>query len=89
MPRSNREYLLRYADQSIGNIENALENLKRISDAYGGVALPMDGNLRVGAEIPDDNYDKPHGKHQQYVDIQAQLLMSVLENMKLFKQNYM
>lgn len=35
MPRSTREYLLRYADQAINDFDRALYKLKQLSDTYG------------------------------------------------------
>lgn len=89
MPRSNREYLLRYCDQAQGNLENALERLKMLSDAYGGVWKPLDGDITVQLQEEPTNYDGLHGKYQEYVDLQAALIMTVMDNLKIFKQNYM
>ena len=35
MPRSTREYLLRYADQADNDLDRALQKLKQMSDTYG------------------------------------------------------
>ena len=37
MPRNNREYLLRYADQMDNDLDRILQNCKRISELYGDV----------------------------------------------------
>ena len=89
MPRSNREYLLRYADQSINDLERALERFQMLSDAYGGVYRPLDGDITIPLTDDASDYVGPHGKYQQYVDLQASLLMTVYENMKLFRKQYM
>jgi len=89
MPRSNREYLLRYADQAINDLERGLDRLQMLSDAYGGVYKPMENDPMPVLEETQDEYVGPHGKYQQYVDIQAQLLMTVRDNLLTFKQNYM
>lgn len=89
MPRSNREYLLRYADQAINDIERALERLKMLSDAYGGVYRPMDGDVMPLLTDEPESYSGAHGQYQQYVDLQAGLLMNALENMRIFKTRYM
>jgi len=89
MPRSNREYLLRYADQSINDIERCLERLQLLSDAYAGVYKPMDGEITVPLVEEAESYDGVHGKYQQFVDVQAALMMTICENMKLFRHNYM
>lgn len=34
MPRTNREYLLRYADQADNDMDRALSKLKALSDMY-------------------------------------------------------
>lgn len=89
MPRSNREYLLRYADQAIGNIETALGNLKAVSDAYGGVYKPVEGEtLPVEKEVPDD-YMGNHGKYQQAVDLIAAQIIMALDDLKLFRSMFM
>lgn len=89
MPRSNREYLLRYADQAINDIERALERLKMLSDAYGGVYTPLDGEtLPQLKEVPEE-YEGAHGKYQKYVDLVALQIMSPLDDLKKFKNNFM
>lgn len=35
MPRSTREYLLRYADQALGDFDRALNRLSLLGEAYG------------------------------------------------------
>ena len=35
MPRSTREYLLRFADQAKGNLERASSNLQTMAGIYG------------------------------------------------------
>lgn len=35
MPRNTREYLLRFADESINDLVRALDKLAQIKDAYG------------------------------------------------------
>jgi len=89
MPRSNREYLLRYCDQANNDIERALDRLQMLSDAYGGVYKPMDNEPMPELKDEQTDYGGPHGQYQQYVDINAQLLMTVLANMKLFRQQHM
>ena len=89
MPRSNREYLLRYADQAINDIERSLERMKMLSDAYGGIYKPMDGDVMPVMTDEPSQYEGAHGKYQQYVDVNAELLMTALENMKIFRTNYM
>lgn len=89
MPRSNREYLLRYCDQAINDIERGLERMQMLSDAYGGVYKPMEGDLSPILTEEPGGYDGQHGQYQAYVDVNATLMMTVLENMKLFRSTYM
>jgi len=35
MPRKPREYLLRHAEQTLNNLERAIDRLKLMSDMYG------------------------------------------------------
>ena len=35
MPRTNREYLLRYADQADNDMDRALERVLKMKDIYG------------------------------------------------------
>jgi len=89
MPRSNREYLLRYAEQAINDLERALERLKMLSDAYGGIYAPMDGEvLPQLREVPEE-YAGQHGKYQQYVDLVAAQIMMPLDDLKAFKAKFM
>lgn len=89
MPRSNREYLLRYADQAINDLERALERLKMLSDAYGGIYAPMDGEVLPQLRDVPEEYEGQHGKYQKYVDLVAIQIMSPLEDLKKFKTHYM
>lgn len=34
MPRSQREYLLRYADQALNDLDRSLEKLKKLEEIY-------------------------------------------------------
>lgn len=89
MPRNNREYLLRYADQALDSIDRSLEYLKRLSDAYGGIYAPMDGDvLPVLREVPE-SYEGQHGKYQQYVDLVAAQIMAAKEDLKNFRTKFM
>jgi len=89
MPRSNREYLLRYADQAINDVERALERLKMLSDAYGGVYKPMDGDVLPELKDVPEGYEGQHGKYQQYVDLIAIQIMSAYNDLKIFKTKFM
>ena len=89
MPRTNRQYLQRYADQAMNDLERGLERLQRLSDAYAGVYKPMDDMPMPEMTDEPTEYDGAHGKYQQYVDIQASLLMTVLENVRLFRNKFM
>ena len=89
MPRSNREYLLRYADQAINDMERALDRLKTISDVYGGKFAPMDGALPMDLLDDATEYDGTHGKYQQFVDAISMMQMQVLDELITFKKNFM
>lgn len=89
MPRSNREYLLRYADQALNDIDRALERLMMLSDAYGGVYKPMDGDVLPELKEVPEAYEGQHGKYQQTVDLIAAMIMQARENLELFKTRFM
>ena len=89
MPRSNREYLLRYADQAANDMERALDRLKTISDVYGGKFAPMDGALPMDLLDDATEYDGTHGKYQQFVDAISMMQMQVLDELITFKKNFM
>lgn len=88
MPRSNREYLQRYTDQAINDMERCLERLQMLSDAYGGVYKPLDGEISIPSNDEKTDYTGAYAKYQKFVDIQAALIMSVYENMKMFRSKY-
>lgn len=57
MPRSTREYLMRYADQALNDLDRALEKLMQIRDIYQGVKPadaidPNSGELIQADETP-------------------------------------
>jgi hypothetical protein len=89
MPRSNREYLLRYCEQAMNDLQRSLERLKMLSDAYGGVYKPLEGDLPVELTDETAGYEGAHGNYQAYVDIQAALVINVLDNLELFRKQYM
>lgn len=89
MPRSNREYLLRYADQAINDAERALGRLKMLSDAYGGVYKPMEGDVLPELKDTPESYEGQHGKYQQYVDLVAVQFMNALDDLKQFRDKFM
>jgi hypothetical protein len=89
MPRSNREYLLRYADQAINDLERGLERLQMLSDAYGGVYRPLDGDVLPELKEVPEGYEGQHGKYQQYVDLVAAQIMPAYEELKLFRNKFM
>jgi hypothetical protein len=60
-----------------------------LSDAYGGVYKPMEGDVMPQMTDEPTEYEGAHGKYQQYVDINAQLLMTVLENIQTFRTTWM
>lgn len=89
MPRSNREYLLRYADQALDSLDRALEYMKRLSDAYGGVYAPLDGDvLPVLRDVPEE-YEGQHGKYQKYVDLVAFQVIEARKELEKFRKQYM
>lgn len=89
MPRSNREYLLRYADQALNDIDRGLERLQMLSDAYGGVYKPMEGDvLPVLLDVPE-GYEGQHGKYQQFVDLIAVQIMAAKQDLITFKTRFM
>lgn len=89
MPRTNREYLIRYVDQAINDLERALDRLQLLSNTYGGISRPIEGGrIPVTLEV-EENYEGAHAKYQKYIDIQATLTITVLNNLRLFKQRYM
>jgi hypothetical protein len=63
--------------------------MKMLSDAYGGVYTPMEGEVFKADEVEITEYKGIHAKYQQYVDVNASLLTTVLENMQLFRKQYM
>ena len=89
MPRSNREYLLRYADQAKGEIERALDRLKMLSDAYGGTYKPMDGEVLPQLKEVPEEYEGQYGLYQKYVDLVALQIISALEDLKTFRSRFM
>lgn len=89
MPRSNREYLLRYADQAVNDAERCLERLKMLSDAYGGIYKPMDGDVLPELKEVPEEYVGQHGKYQEYVDLVAIQIMAALDDLKTFKSRFM
>lgn len=89
MPRSNRELLLRSADQALNDCERALTNLKYMSDMYGGVENPLGTEtLPQHKEVPKD-YSGQHGKYQQAVDLIAMQIMMAMDDLKTFKAEFM
>jgi hypothetical protein len=60
-----------------------------LSDAYGGTFRPMGDESRVITEEVTEDYEGAYANYQKYVDVNANLLMTVLENMKLFKAKWM
>ena len=89
MPRSNREYLLRYADQAQNDIERSLERLKMLSDAYGGVYKPMEGDVLPELKEVPEGYEGQHGKYQQYVDLIAVQIIGALNDLVTFRSKFM
>lgn len=89
MPRSNREYLLRYADQAINDLERALTRLKMLSDAYGGIYAPLDGEVLPQLKDVPEDYAGQHGQYQKYVDLVAVQIMAPLDDLKTFKTRFM
>lgn len=89
MPRSNREYLLRYADQALNDIDRALERLQMLSDAYGGVYKPMEGDLLPELKEVPEAYAGQHGKYQEYVDLVATQIMQAREDLVKFRTQFM
>ncbi len=89
MPRSNREYLLRYADQALNDIDRSLERLKLLSDAYGGVYKPMEGDVLPELKEVPESYEGQHGKYQEYVDLVAVQIMAAREDLLTFKTRFM
>ena len=89
MPRSNRQYLQRYCEQAQNDLERALERLMMLSNAYGGVWKPMDDEPMPELTDEPSEYEGPHGKYQQFVDIQASLLMVVKDNLEVFRTSFM
>lgn len=89
MPRSNREYLLRYADQAINDLERCLERLKMLSDAYGGVYRPMDGDVLPELKEVPSEYAGNYALYQKNIDAIGAMLMIAYENLKDFKIKFM
>lgn len=89
MPRSNREYLLRYADAAIADGEKCLEYLKRLSDAYGGVWKPMHGETLPELHEVPESYVGDHGKYQKAVDLVATQIIMALDDLKQFRSRFM
>jgi len=89
MPRSNREYLLRHADQAINDLERGLDRLKMLSDAYGGIWKPMEGDVMpVMLDVPE-GYEGQHGKYQKYVDVVAAQIFAALDDLIKFRRDFM
>lgn len=89
MPRNNREYLMRYCEQALNDIERGLERLKMLSDAYGGVYRPLDGDVMpVLKDVPDE-YEGQHGLYQKYVDLVAIQIMAARDDLITFKTKFM
>ena len=89
MPRTNREYLLRYAEQALNDIDRALERLKMLSDAYGGVYKPMEGDVLPELKEVPEEYAGQHGKYQQYVDLVAVQIMDARNDLETFRHKFM
>ena len=89
MPRSNREILLRSADQALNDMERCLTNLKYMSDVYGGVENPLGTDpLPQQRDVPKD-YSGQHGKYQQAVDLIATQIIMAMDDLKTFKARFM
>ena len=89
MPRSNREYLLRYADQALNDLDRSLERLHMLSDAYGGIYKPMDGETLPELKEVPESYEGQHGKYQQAVDLIAAQLIMARDDLANFKAKFM
>lgn len=89
MPRSNRGYLLRYADQALNDIERALDRLQMLSSSYGGIYKPMDGEVLPQLKEVPESYEGQYGKHQQYVDLLGIQLMAVKNDLEKFRSKFM
>jgi len=60
-----------------------------LSDAYGGVYKPMDGDvLPVLLDVPE-GYEGQHCKYQQYVDVVAIQIMAAYGDLQTFKKKFM
>ena len=89
MPRSNREYLLRYAEQALNDIDRSLERLQMLSNAYGGIYKPMDGETLPELKEVPESYEGQHGKYQQAVDLIAAQIMMARDDLAGFKLKFM
>ena len=89
MPRSNREYLKRYAEQAMNDIERGLERLKMLSEAYGGNYKPMGDDSPPILQDEPENYDGQHGKYQQFVDMIAAQIIGAYKDLITFREKFM
>lgn len=89
MPRTNREYLLRFADQALNDLERALERLKYMSDAYAGIAVPLEGQPMPGPSQDEEGYTGQYAKYQQFTDLVAAQVIQAHADLTLFRKNHM
>jgi hypothetical protein len=79
----------RYAEQASDDLVNCLGRLKLMSDAYSGIAKPMDGVISTKIETLPETYDTQYGKYQQFVDLVATQVMAARDDLETFRKNFL
>lgn len=89
MPRSNREYMLRFADSAINNLEYALGELGRLRNIYAGGAKPLEGAEQLDSGVIEPVEGLDHPEHRQAVEMIAAIVLQAHELLTTFRREVM